>query len=299
MDMIESDVRAAYRWILGRDPDEHGLADYVRLIKTGEIDSGGLRDILLSSAEFWQGRSSRAVEERKNINDLVIRSTGLVVQSGPFAGMRMVDLSTRGDGDIAPKLLGTYEAELHPWFERFRDRRYDAVVDVGCAEGYYSVGAALMFPGTPVLAYDVDKGALDILRAFANENGCAQQIIAGEFCDPDTLRSVVERYPRSLIVVDCEGYEKTLFSNSLTNSSLASSDIIIECHDLWDAEITPTIRNALSETHDISEALACGRNPNVFPFLAELNDWDRWRSVWERRGSQMHWLICEGKAARR
>ena len=296
MNTVEDDVNEAYRWILGRDADAQGASDYSRLMREGDLTKEGLRDILLSSAEFWQGRSSRAVEERQNINDLVIRSTGLIVQSGPFAGMRMVDLSTRGDGDIAPKLLGTYEAELHPSFERFRNRRYDAIVDVGCAEGYYSVGAARLFPGTPVFAYDVDKGALEILQALSLQNGCADQIIPGDFCDPETLRKVLERYPRSLVIADCEGYEKILFSDPVTNSAASSSDLIIECHDLWDAEITPAIRNALFATHDISVALACGRDPNVFPFLAELNDWDRWRAVWERRGSQMHWLICEGKA---
>ena len=297
MDVIEEEVRGAYRWILGREADDGGLAGYTQALRSGEIDAPGLREILLSSGEFWQGRSSRGVEERDAINRLVIAGTGLVVQSGPFAGMKMVDLSMRGDGDIAPKLLGTYEQELHPHLERFARQRYDAIVDVGCAEGYYSVGAARLFPGTPVLSYDVDKGALDILMTLASANGCAGQMVTGDFCDPATLRAVVGQYPRSLIIVDCEGYEKALFSDPETNAALASSDLIIECHDLWDSEITPSIRAALAETHEIGVAMACGRDPNRFDFLSDLSDWDRWRAVWERRGSRMHWLICEGRKA--
>ena len=297
MDNAEKEVRSAYRWILGREADEGGLANYAGLIRTGELEPRELRDILLSSGEFWQSRSSRGVEERDAINRLVIEKTSLIVQSGPFAGMQMVDLSTRGDGDIAPKLLGTYEAELHPAITEFAARRYDAIVDVGCAEGYYSVGAALIFPGVPVLAYDVDPEALKILEALARANGCGGQIVSGDFCDPAALGDVVDRYPRSLIIADCEGYERILFSDPATNKALDRSDLIIECHDLWDAEITPSIRAALSETHDISVAMACGRDPNAFDFLADLSDWDRWRAVWERRGSRMHWLICEGRAA--
>lgn len=298
MDEIEEAISAAYRWILGREADQGGLRDYTHAVRSGQITLEGLREIFLGCPEFWQGRSTRGVEERQAINQRVIDATDLVVQSGPFKGMRMVDLSTRGDGDIAPKLLGTYEAELHPALTSFAQRRYDAIVDVGCAEGYYSVGAALLFPNTPVLAYDIDKGALEILTALARVNGCEKQMIAGDFCDPATLREVAARYPRSLIIADCEGYEKALFADAETNSALANSDLIIECHDLWDADITPSIRAALADTHEISVAMACGRDPNAFEFLADLSDWDRWRAVWERRGSRMHWLVCEGKKAK-
>lgn len=294
-DVIVADVRSAYRWILGREADQDGLNNYAHFIRSGELDNGGLRNILLSSDEFRLGAPGRGAEDRFAINQLVIRSTDLVVQSGPFAGMRMVDLSTRGDGDIAPKLLGTYEQELHPALERFAGNRYDSIVDVGCAEGYYSVGAALLFPETPVLAYDVDAGALEILAKLARANGCEDRILPGDFCDPATLRDVVGRYPRSLIIADCEGYEKQLFADPETNAALLSSDLIIECHDLWDMEITPSIRAALADTHDIGVAMACGRNPNAFDFLADLSDYDRWRAVWERRGSRMHWLICEAR----
>lgn len=296
-DQLQEDVRAAYRWILGREADRGGLDHYVGLIKEDKIGLPNVREILLASDEFWTNRAAREGHERSDINRHVIEQTNLVVQSGPFAGMKMVDLSTRGDGDITPKLLGTYEAELHPALASFATRKYDAVVDVGCAEGYYSVGAALVFPDIPVLAYDVDAGALEILDALARANDCADRMVPGDFCDPATLRDVAGRYPRSLVIVDCEGYEKTLFSDPATNKALDRSDLIIECHDLWDAEITPSIRAALAETHDISVVMACGRNPNMFDFLADLSDWDRWRAVWERRGSRMNWLVCEGKAA--
>src|SRR5258706_1526195 len=292
---VEAEIRSAYRWILGRDPDPHGLATYSSLMRSGKLNAQGLRDNLLSSAEFRKNRPGQSVEQREAVNELVKQHTGMIVQRGPFAGMRMIDGSMRGDGDIAPKLLGTYEQELHPHLERFAKRPYDALIDVGCAEGYYSVGAARLFPGAPVIAYDSDKGALDILLMTAEQNGCTDQIRTGQFCDPATLRAVLRDHPHSLVIVDCEGYEKTLFSDPETNKWAASSDLIIECHDIWDHKITPTITGALAGTHDITVERASGRDPNVFPFLAGLSDLDRWRSVWERRGCLMHWLICEGR----
>jgi hypothetical protein len=52
---------------------------------------------------------------RQEIIALVKQATGMVVQTGPFAGMRLHDRQSWGGGmDIGPQLLGVYEEELHP-----------------------------------------------------------------------------------------------------------------------------------------------------------------------------------------
>src|SRR6267143_1703442 len=75
-------------------------------------------------------------------------SKGAVV-SGPFAGMKFnnkyLDL---------PKILGTYEIELHEVFDRLRERNFHMVVDIGAAEGYYAVGAMLWKKECSVIAYE-------------------------------------------------------------------------------------------------------------------------------------------------
>jgi SAM-dependent methyltransferase len=47
----EEDVRAAYRWILGREADASGLENYASMIDRGELGMAQLRDILLTSDE--------------------------------------------------------------------------------------------------------------------------------------------------------------------------------------------------------------------------------------------------------
>lgn len=296
MSEVEAEIKAAYRWILGRGADRDGLSHFVEAVASGAMGLDDVRAVMLSSPEFRGAVGSASPEERQGVNELIVNSTGRVVQTGPFAGMKLRDQSMRGDGDVGPKLLGTYEQELHPFLERFASRTYDAVVDVGCAEGYYTVGLAKLFPDTPILAYDTDQGALAILRDMAEDNGCNSHIQTGEFCDPEELERIFTKYPRSLVISDCEGYEQTLFTNGRTNAAGAGSDIVIECHDLWHPGLSAAIIDALEPTHDVTMVYAAGRNPNAFHFLAELNDWDRWRAVWERRGARQNWLICEAKA---
>ena len=58
-----------------------------------------------------------------------------------------------------PKLIGSYEEEVHPIIEEIIRRRYSIVVNIGCAEGYYAVGFALRIPDAIVYAFDVDTTA--------------------------------------------------------------------------------------------------------------------------------------------
>ena len=75
------------------------------------------------------------------------RRHGWVVQGGPFAGMTYV----RGVScaNTISRLLGSYEAELHPVVEQVISRSYPTVIDVGCAEGYYAIGLARRSPQLP------------------------------------------------------------------------------------------------------------------------------------------------------
>jgi len=97
----------------------------------------------------------RKQDTRRFVNGFIREKTNSVVQSGPFAGMRLIEGASWGDGDIAPKLLGVYEQELHGVFAKAAQRRYGAIVDVGSAEGFYAVGLARMFPGIKVYAFIV------------------------------------------------------------------------------------------------------------------------------------------------
>jgi hypothetical protein len=62
----------------------------------------------------------------------------MTVANGPFKGLRYPSVHTFGSA-LFPKLLGSYESELHPVLGGMMGNGYTTVVDIGCGEGYCAV----------------------------------------------------------------------------------------------------------------------------------------------------------------
>jgi hypothetical protein len=231
---------------------------------------------------------------RAEITSFVASQTDATVQSGPFEGMRLCLRSSWGDGDIAPKLLGVYEQELHDTIYKFSPNDYTEIIDIGAAEGYYAIGLALLFKNLPVRAYDTSELSHSILKENAALNGVSDQISVSGLCDGVLLESLAVGR-RLLVILDCEGGEVELFRDSAVIMALRHSDLIIECHDFIYPGITGDLVAKFFPTH-LVEVLYCGgRNPNAFPFLANLPDTARWTAICENRPVLMNWIICRSK----
>ncbi|MBV9783323.1 MAG: hypothetical protein JO264_05845 [Acidisphaera sp.] len=236
---------------------------------------------------FWAKRAA--------ITDHIHAATGGVVQFGPFAGTRLARESSWGDGDIAAKLLGVYEQELHATLAGFARRRYAAIVNIGCAEGYYAVGLARLFPSTPVLAFDVSEAAQRITRANAAENGLGDQVSAAGFCGAEHLASLGARYETMLCVIDCEGFETELVTPAALAGGLKGCDFLIECHDFTKPGITNSLLAVLASSHEVVNLVSGGRDPNVFACLSGFDDIHRWLAVNEVRPCIMNWLAATAR----
>jgi hypothetical protein len=234
--------------------------------------------------------------DRTEITNAIKHATAMKVLGGPFAGMQLSEHISWGDGDLAPKLLGVYEEELHPFFQEVSSKPYDVIVDVGCAEGYYAVGCALKFANAVVHAFDSNAHAQAVCRENAELNGVSGRVMTRGFCDAKELNDISSRYSRSLGIIDCEGGERALFEGD-DPTPCAKMDLVIECHDAMSPGTTPYLVSRLFESHRIRFVYASGRNPNRFPFLSRFSDFDRWMSICESRAWLMHWMVCESKAA--
>jgi hypothetical protein len=196
------------------------------------------------------GRSSGPTPEdhaRRNAEGL--RALGLdrlEVLSGPFKGMKYGDFSH--NSALLPKLLGTYEADLHGWVAEALAAGYDGFINIGCAEGYYAVGFAHANPALQVVAFDISPSALEMVSRLAALNGLQNRVHVDSADTPAELDAVVRRYRRPLLFIDVEGEEDELLDIRRA-PSLASADMIVETHDGYNFGVTRRLIERFWPTH--------------------------------------------------
>jgi hypothetical protein len=214
-----------------------------------------------------------------------------IVRHGPLKGMKYPQKASAGS-ELYPKLLGSYEAELTNTINFILKQDYSTILDIGCAEGYYAVGIGMKMPHARIIAYDTDETALKLCQQMAQLNNVSIKIEG--FCTEDTIISL-QLKTKSLIISDCEGYESELFTSGLC-SSLRSHDLLIECHDFIDINITPQLLRRLSQTHtveiiesidDISKAYEYD-----YPELQNFNLEERRAILAECRPQIMRWIFA-------
>ena len=179
----------------------------------------------------------------------VFRELNSTVYDGPFKGMKYIKKSN--GSSLMPKILGTYERELHPVIGQIISAEYQNIVDIGCAEGYYAVGFAYTCRNKPdfhVYAFDTNKDALQNLMKLSALNSVADKITIAERCDYCDFELFKDK--RTLIFCDIEGDELTLLDPSRA-PSLAQYDLLVEIHDSGhEAGIIKTrLRERFQQTH--------------------------------------------------
>lgn len=222
------------------------------------------------------------------VSERYIEKHGLQVRYGPFAGLRYTAAAAK-NRLILPKLLGTYECELHDIVANVQKAGYDTIVDVGCGEGYYTTGLALTTKAR-VLAYDAEKGELAFARMMAEENGVAAQIEFRRWCSLEELIKVAGESDRLFVLSDCEGYEIELFTEEVI-ARLRNADILIELH----GDVKPELMRRLEKTHALQVIAFDRANRGRRPELDAMSEEDAARAVDECRFPQ-EWLWAKARA---
>ena len=176
-------------------------------------------------------------------------SPDLSVRYGVFRGMKYPGRQSVVS-PFFPKLVGCYERELEPLLDRICATNYSEVVDIGCAEGYYAVGLALRLRQAAVYAYDTDPRARDLCGQMRTLNGVTDRVTIGTFCSPQVLMQL-PLTRKALILSDCEGYERELFTPE-TVRFLRHHDVLIEVHDYVDPAISSYLRQVFDATHQLT-----------------------------------------------
>lgn len=236
---------------------------------------------------------------RQALTSQYVETFGCVVSAGPFEGVVLSVESSWGDGDLLPKLSGTYEQALWSAWSEVLGRTYSAAIDVGCAEGYYAVGMTRKLKlDNNVYAFDIDPKARQLCSRNACLNGVKDRLIIGGRCDPNSLREILVENPRSFLLLDCEGGERDLLG-SVSLSQLSKCDVLVECHDFLDPGVTNALKTRFEASHNICMILE-----DVTPivshshFLMRLGSLDRAIGTCEFRPVPMHWLFMKAKDIR-
>jgi hypothetical protein len=222
------------------------------------------------------------------VANTVLARDGAVVQSGPFKGMSYPVRAS--EGSRVARLLGAYEASLHPVIETIIARAPDLVIDIGSAEGYYAVGLARRLATARILARDSDVRAQALCRTLAAANGLADRVeVGGLFGHGDFDICAAGR---AVVICDIEGGEDALL-DPVAAPGLLQADMLVECHPGLVAEVTERIAARFAGTHRITRIDRKLDDSALPDWMEELSDLDRLLALWEWRSGPTPWLWME------
>jgi hypothetical protein len=217
----------------------------------------------------------------------LVRRLGSRVHAGPFAGLEYPELKASSSA-LFPKILGSYEAELHSAIERLIARGYPTVVNVGAGEGYYAVGLACRIAEATVHAYETDPLAREHIAAMASVNRVADRVIVRGHCTIGDLAAFPGSGP-ALLLMDCEGCEWELIDPQRV-PQLASWDVLCELHTARGADPFPVLSDRLLATHSAHWIAVQPRDPDAYPALQSYN-YDERVGVLSERTSDAGWAL--------
>ena len=188
------------------------------------------------------------------------------------------------EGGASARLLGCYEASLHPVIAAIRQRAPSRIVDIGCAEGYYAVGLALALPGARIVARDTDPRAQAACAALAATNGVADRVAIGGKVGPADLQDLCD--PQTVVICDIEGAEDDLLDPARA-PALSQVAILVETHG---PAILDRLTARFAPTHAVTRLDRHATTASLPPVAEEWSDLDRLLALWEWRSHPTPWL---------
>ncbi|WP_138087684.1 hypothetical protein [Phragmitibacter flavus] len=241
---------------------------------------------------YWRCRKRYgAFQER--VKPLLFGTERPRVLSGPFKGMAYLD-EIGFCGPIVPKWLGSYESELHHvWEEIFADPP-DLVIDVGSAEGYYSVLLGSKLTKSVIYSFDIDPLATRAQRRLVDLHKVGN-VIQRKLCDHTVLNQLLEdEDSRGLIICDIEGGEWDLI-NPVQCRSLLRANCVIEMHERKGVDFGDDLKAMIerfARTHS-HEFLEVGKRAaeDYGSVASSLTEADLLTALDEDRNASRGWLV--------
>jgi hypothetical protein len=215
-----------------------------------------------------------------------------IVQEGPFKGMQYVDMAV--GSSYLHKLVGSYEAILHPYISKLRKEHFDVIIDIGSAEGYYMVGFGQMFPNAELVGFELEETGRNLNRELYTKNNLTNNLTLLGEATKENVSSYITK--DTLIICDCEGGEIDILDPVNASAFKNVKTAIIELHDFIRPKAKEILTERFKDTHTIAIIPFALANPDDFPFLATVTDKKDLYELRRERGCQeQEWMILERK----
>ncbi len=221
---------------------------------------------LLKSA--LRGTLPERFHPRALVHDLIMKTAGGQVISGPFLGMKW--MYAHSGRPYYPYILGTHEKELSPVVNALCVKRFDIVVNIGAGHGYYAVGFARRQPHAQVIAFEAQPERMAFLQQIAEMNDVAERLRIHGLCDAPALSSALSSTGTCLVLMDIEGAERSLLDPSAC-PRLRECHVLVEVHDFADRKAGEIVSQRFRDSHRIREIWSTPRTIQDLPIrLAPL-----------------------------
>lgn len=209
---------------------------------------------IIQSTPTYKAKVAKKIElERQNNNQRISQELKIIhevfadkyiVQNGHFKGMKYISRSS--GSALLPKIMGSYEEPIQGWIgEVINSGKYNNILDIGCAEGYYACGFAMNMPNSIITAYDIDSNARMNSNELKQINNLENIQIKSE-CTHEELNS--RCIENTLVFCDIEGFEDVLL-DPIKVPNLKNVDIILEVHDCFIPNLTEKLIARFYLTH--------------------------------------------------
>jgi len=224
----------------------------------------------------------------------IIHDLKPVVIRGPFAGLILSENSSKCSSTQA-KIYGCYEKELEDIVERSINKKYEIVLNVGCAEGFYSIGFAKRMPKCFVYSFDIDPAHKQVFYETAALNNVTSRV---QYLDAFTADFISKNCPTNskLFFCDCEGEEINIISDEFLSQN-QNMDFIVETHDFIGKPICAVLEQRFyRHGYKVHKLKSIEDNERAIMFhIPELMNFDfetKKDVIKEYRPCPMTWLYC-------
>lgn len=216
---------------------------------------------------------------------------GDLVVSGPFRDLRYPPPEQWASCRFE-KINAAYEHELHALINRLTaSKQYTTIVNVGAAEGFYSVGLAKLFPAAKIISYEGYKPHDVFCANLARLNNVSDRIDSRGFCHVEDL-TALKPEGKVLVWMDIDTGERQVLDPTKV-PWLKEADILVELHDCLEPGLTPLIRDRFSPTHQIEQITNSGLDYARYPVLRNLLFTEIDALVGEDRRGLQDWFFME------